>query len=80
MRNSVFFLGALLALSLAVAGPAIAEDPEFLMEVGTVAPGGSPWAEQLQRFKAEAQEKSGGRLKVKLRLGRGNERSLARRV
>jgi TRAP-type C4-dicarboxylate transport system substrate-binding protein len=80
MRKSVFVIGALLALSLAVVGPAVAEDPEFLMEVGTVAPKGSPWAEQLQRFKAEAQEKSGGRLKVKLRLGRGNERSLARRV
>jgi TRAP-type C4-dicarboxylate transport system substrate-binding protein len=80
MRKSVFLIGALLALSLAVVGPAIAEDPEFLMEVGTVAPKGSPWAEQLQRFKAEAQEKTGGRLKVKLRLGRGNERSLARRV
>jgi TRAP-type C4-dicarboxylate transport system substrate-binding protein len=80
MRNSVFFIGAFVALSLAVVGPAIAEDPEFLMEVGTVAPGGSPWAEQLQRFKADVQEKSGGRMKVKLRLGRGNERSLARRV
>ena len=80
MRKSVFVIGALLALSLAVVGPAVAEDPEFLMEVGTVAPKGSPWAEQLQRFKAEAQEKTGGRLKVKLRLGRGNERSLARRV
>jgi hypothetical protein len=45
MRNSVFFIGAFVALSLAVVGPAIAEDPEFLMEVGTVAPGGSPWAE-----------------------------------
>ena len=50
MRNSAFFLGALLALSLAAVGPAVAEDPEFLMEVGTVAPNGSPWAEQLQRF------------------------------
>ena len=80
MRNSIFFLGAMLALSLAVTGPAVAEDPEFLMELGTVAPKGSPWADQLQRFKAEAQERTGGRLKVKLRLGRGNERSLARRV
>jgi TRAP-type C4-dicarboxylate transport system substrate-binding protein len=80
MRNSVFFIGALVALSLAVVGPAVAEDPEFLMEVGTVAPKGSPWADQLQRFKKEAQERTGGRLKVKLRLGRGNERSLARRV
>ncbi len=74
------FVGALVALSLAIVGPAIAEDPEFVMEVGTVAPTGSPWAEQLQRFKSEVQEKTEGRLKVKLRLGRGNERSLARRV
>jgi TRAP-type C4-dicarboxylate transport system substrate-binding protein len=80
MRKYLFLIGALLALSLAVVGPAIAEDPEFLMEVGTVAPKGSPWAEQLQRYKSEVQERTNGRLKVKLRLGRGNERSLARRV
>jgi len=80
MRKSVFLIGALLALSLTVGGPATADDPEFLMEVGTVAPKGSPWAEQLQRFKVEVQERTKGRLKVKLRLGRGNERSLARRV
>ena len=80
MRKAVFFIGALLALRLAVVGPAAAEEPEFLMEVGTVAPKGSPWAEQLQRYKVEVQERTNGRLKVKLRLGRGNERSLARRV
>lgn len=80
MRNSVFFLGALLAVVLAITGPAIAEDPEFVMEVGTSAPTGSPWAEQLHRFKLNVQERTNGRLKVKLRLGRGNERSLARRV
>jgi TRAP-type C4-dicarboxylate transport system substrate-binding protein len=80
MRKSVFFVGALLALSLAAVGPAIADDPEFLMEVGTVAPKGSPWADQLKRYKSEVQERTNGRLKVKLRLGRGNERSLARRV
>jgi TRAP-type C4-dicarboxylate transport system substrate-binding protein len=80
MNKVVFLLGAVLALSLAVVGPAIAEDPEFVMEVGTVAPSGSPWAAQLKRFKKEVQEATEGRLKVKLRLGRGNERSLARRV
>ena len=80
MRKAVFFIGALLVLRLAVVGPAAAEEPEFLMEVGTVAPKGSPWAEQLQRYKVEVQERTNGRLKVKLRLGRGNERSLARRV
>jgi len=80
MHKVAFILGAAIALSLAVVGPAIAEDPEFVMEVGTVAPSGSPWAAQLKRFKKEVQEATEGRLKVKLRLGRGNERSLARRV
>jgi TRAP-type C4-dicarboxylate transport system substrate-binding protein len=80
MRKSVVFVGALLALSLSIIGPATAEDPEFIMEVGTVAPKGSPWAEQLQRFKLDVQERTNGRMKVKLRLGRGNERSLARRA
>ena len=80
MHKVAFILGAAIALSLAVVGPAIAEDPEFVMEVGTVAPSGSPWAAQLKRFKKEVQEATEGRLKVKLRLGRGNERSLSRRV
>jgi TRAP-type C4-dicarboxylate transport system substrate-binding protein len=80
MHKIACLIGTLLALSLAVAGPAVADDPEFLMEVGTVAPAGSPWANQLKQFKSEVQEATGGRLKVKLRLGRGNERSLARRV
>ncbi|UCH29625.1 MAG: TRAP transporter substrate-binding protein [Myxococcales bacterium] len=80
MHKVLFSFAALLALSVAVAGPAVAEDPEFVMEVGTVAPSGSPWAAQLKRYKKEVQEATGGRLKVKLRLGRGNERSMARRV
>jgi TRAP-type C4-dicarboxylate transport system substrate-binding protein len=80
MRNAPFVAFALLALSLSIVGPAIADEPEFLMEIGTVAPSGSPWAEQLKRYRSEVQQKTGGKLKVKLRLGRGNERSLARRT
>lgn len=80
MHRVVSVLGILLALSLVLVGPAVAEDPEFVMEVGTVAPSGSPWANQLKQFKTEVQKATDGRLKVKLRLGRGNERSLARRV
>jgi len=79
--NKIASFGCICAvLSLVVAGPLPAQEPEFLMEVGTVAPPGSPWAEQLMRFKKEVQGQTDGRLKVKLRLGRGNERSLARRV
>jgi TRAP-type C4-dicarboxylate transport system substrate-binding protein len=80
MRTTMFTVGAVVALSLAIVGPAIAEDPEFIMEVGTTAPAGSPWAAQLKRFKKTAEERTQGRLKVKLRLGRGNERSMSRRV
>jgi TRAP-type C4-dicarboxylate transport system substrate-binding protein len=80
MTKIVSFFAALLALSLAVVGPAIADEPEFLMELGTVAPKGSPWANQLTRYKKEVQEATNGRLKVKLRLGQANERSLARRT
>ena len=80
MTKIVSPFAALLALSLAVVGPAIADEPEFLMELGTVAPKGSPWANQLTRYKKEVQEATNGRLKVKLRLGQANERSLARRA
>ncbi|MGB5222879.1 MAG: TRAP transporter substrate-binding protein, partial [Polyangiales bacterium] len=61
-------------------GPAIAEEPEFVLEVGTTAPSGSPWAAELKRYKKIVEERANGRLKVKLRLGRGNERSMTRRV
>jgi TRAP-type C4-dicarboxylate transport system substrate-binding protein len=80
MTKIVSPFAALLALSLAVVGPAIADESEFLMELGTVAPKGSPWANQLTRYKKEVQEATNGRLKVKLRLGQANERSLARRA
>ncbi|MEM7434298.1 MAG: TRAP transporter substrate-binding protein [Myxococcota bacterium] len=80
MLKVVCSIAVFSVLSLAIAGPLPAQDPEFIMEVGTVAPAGSPWANQLKRFKKQVQEETGGRLSVKLRLGRGNERSLARRV
>lgn len=80
MRNSLFLLAALLVLCLSIVGPAIAEEPEFVMEVGSTAPAGSPWAAELKRYKQVVEERTGGRLKVKLRLGRGNERSMTRRV
>jgi len=80
MRTVFFSLATLLALCLSIVGPAIAEEPEFIMEVGSTAPAGSPWAAELKRYKKVVEERAGGRLKVKLRLGRGNERSMTRRV
>jgi TRAP-type C4-dicarboxylate transport system substrate-binding protein len=80
MHKAFFAVVFALTLSLAIAGPLPAQDSEFTLEVGTVAPSGSPWAEQLKRFRKEVETRTGGRVDVKLRLGRGNERSLARRV
>jgi TRAP-type C4-dicarboxylate transport system substrate-binding protein len=80
MRTSSFWIASLFTLSLVVVGPAIAEEPEFVLEVGTTAPSGSPWAAELKRYKKIVEERANGRLKVKLRLGRGNERSMTRRV
>ena len=80
MIRHLYWLAALLVVSLAIVGPAIAEEPEFIMEVGSTAPAGSPWAAELKRYKKTVEERTNDRLKVKLRLGRGNERSMTRRV
>ncbi|MFZ1866071.1 MAG: TRAP transporter substrate-binding protein [Polyangiales bacterium] len=82
MRNSVPFVAAFVALSLlfAALAPATAQEHEFELELGTVVPSGSPWALQLKRLKKYIEEETGGRVKVKLRLGGSNERSLARRA
>lgn len=79
MRTLLFSL-AMLALALSIVGPAVAEEPEFVMEVGSTAPSGSPWAAELKRYEKVVEERTNDRLKVKLRLGRGNERSMTRRV
>ena len=44
MRKSIVCAVAFIALSFLFAGPAPAADPEFVMEMGTVVPAGSPWA------------------------------------
>ena len=80
MRAASLWIASLCCLCLADVGPAAAEEPEFVMEVGTTAPSGSPWAAQLKRYKKIVEERAKGRVKVKLKLGRGNERSMTRRV
>jgi len=82
MRKSIVCAVAFVALSFLVSGPppASAVEPEYVLEMGTVVPAGSPWAMQLKRLKKYVEEETGGRVKVKLRLGGSNERSLARRT
>jgi len=80
MRKSIVCAALFVALSLLFARPAPVSAQEYILEMGTVVPGGSPWALQLKRMKKYIEEKTGGRVKVKLRLGGSNERSLARRT
>jgi TRAP-type C4-dicarboxylate transport system substrate-binding protein len=80
MRKSILCVAAFFALSFLFAGPPAASAQEYVLEMGTVVPAGSPWALQLKRLKKYVEEKTGGRMKVKLRLGGSNERSLARRT
>lgn len=65
---------ALLAPLTLVATEARAE--EFVINFQTVAPDKTPWARQLERLKAKWEAESGGRIKVKIFLGRGNEKAL----
>lgn len=48
--------------------PASAAD-EYVVKVATVAPPGTPWATLVRKFKSWADEKSGGRVKIKAYLG-----------
>lgn len=53
-----------------LAGPAAARAEDVItIKLATVAPEGTPWAEQLQTFKARVEKESGGRIKVKAFLG-----------
>ena len=76
----VVVAGAFFALSLLFSAPVPASAQEYVLELGSVVPPGRPWALQLKKLKEYIQEETNGRVKVKLRLGRSNERSLARRV
>lgn len=56
-----------------------AQDDPIWMNVGTVAPDNTPWAQQLQEMKRRVEADSGGRLRMRLFLGSPDgELSLAR--
>lgn len=50
-------------------GSARADEPEHVMKVATVAPPGTPWANQLRKLKKAIKEQSQGKIKVKTYLG-----------
>ncbi len=72
----------MMLVSLAVILPMMATTAvaqEYTMTLQSVAPEGTPWAAQVGRLKKVWEEKSGGRLKVKVILGRGNEEAMVRK-
>ncbi len=79
------FLKAVLAVALFCLIPlpsatADAQEGEvYTLKFQTVAPERTPWARQLKRIKKKWEKESGGRIKVKLFLGRGNEKALVRK-
>lgn len=77
MRAAV--VAALIVLLLPFAAPVEADAADYTLALQTVAPDRTPWARQLKRLKKRWEKDSGGRLKVKLFLGRGNEIALARK-
>lgn len=82
-RGRVRVMGLLIFAMTTLCSEALAEETaaaEYVLELGSVVPKGSPWAEVLKRVKKHIEVGTDGRVKVKLRLGRSNERSLARRT
>lgn len=66
------FIGGAAALATGAAfGTALADEPEFVLKVATVAPPGTPWAKHLRKLKKSIREKSDGRLEPKVHLGGG---------
>lgn len=85
MKTSIRTTLSIAALSAAMAFPLTAdaldctvEDP-CVVRLSTVAPRGTPWADQMNRLKDSLEEQSGGRLDVRTYLGASEgEVSLAR--
>jgi TRAP-type transport system periplasmic protein len=68
-----------LVLALVPAGAIAQQTYEYTLDIGTIAPEGSPWAAQLRGFEERFERESGGRLRVRIFLGSPEgELSLAR--
>jgi len=67
---------------LAVESQGAGAQGQFEMRVATVAPEGTPWEQQLRRFRSNVQQASGGRIRVKMYMGGslGGEKALVRRT
>jgi tripartite ATP-independent transporter DctP family solute receptor len=69
LRLPLALAALLAALLLLPAQSTKASDAEFVLKFATVAPDGTPWAEQLKATKKRIEAESNGRIKMKLFLG-----------
>jgi TRAP-type transport system periplasmic protein len=85
-RAFLWVLTLLTLLGLTAPGVSFADDDEgtaeFTLNLGTLATKDTPWGKQLTQYKKMVEEKSGGRIKVKLHLGgrKGDELSMVRQL
>ena len=71
-----------LAVTLMTTGTEAEAGDQIVMKIATVAPKGTPWEKQLRKFKKLVEERTGGKVKVKMFMGGslGGEKSLVRRT
>ncbi len=70
MLQSVRTLASFLtAFALVLGAGAASAQDKIQMKIATVAPDNTPWSELLKRYKKAVEEKSGGRIEVKVFLG-----------
>ena len=81
MKRSTALFAFLLATLFAVSSFAQDKKPEFVLNLGTVAPPNTPWGKQLKSLKKRIQKDTNGRIKVKLFMGTaGGEVSIVRQT
>ena len=69
IRISIVLTTLCLMLSLSTLAQAQATEPEFTLDIGTIAPDNTPWAQQLQELDERFERESNGRLRVRVFLG-----------
>jgi TRAP-type C4-dicarboxylate transport system substrate-binding protein len=69
VRIALVAAAAFCLVVLGAAGASAQTEPEFTLDIGTIAPDNTPWAQQLQELDARFERESGGRLRVRVFLG-----------
>jgi TRAP-type transport system periplasmic protein len=75
-------LAALSALLVMGGTGEVTAQQKYVMKVATVAPDGTPWEQQLRKFKKRIEKRTDGRVQVKMFMGGalGGEKALVRRT